>query len=162
MTREQISALQHLFYGRDDVPGRRDLESGWKAAKAIAARGRGLTEGERQCLFARMSAAGTPAEVIEEVMRADDRAALEGLAAGELPWQTAAWILYEALSVAMAEHELGDPELEPFRQAAARLRLSDEAASALVDVCRDEAALRARRIGLLSSRLAATPRFDLL
>jgi hypothetical protein len=166
--REQLSALQQLFYGHPEVPGRRDLENAWKAVKTIAAAHGPLTDNKHLFLLARMSAMGAPSEVVDTVMgwdaRADHADALLGRieVAGGVRWRTEAWIIYEGLSVAMADGELAPEELEAVCTAAASIGLSPETVDALTEVCREEAAIRRRRIEVLCSNDAACYRFDLL
>ena len=168
MKREQVSALQHLFYGHGNVPAKKDFECAWKAVKAVAAGRKRLSAPKLQCLLGRMSAAGTPPEVVDHVMAWDERserpaallAHLSGPAEGRL--LTGAWILYEGLSVALVDGELGAGELAAVRAMAKGMDLAPETVDALSQVCSDEAAIRRRRIDLLFSGGAPSLHFDQL
>jgi len=168
MKREQISALQHLFYGHASVPVRKDFENAWKAVRTIAAGGGRLTSSRREWLLARMTAIGTPADVVSDVMAWDERG--EPLAAlfsrvavpAEVRWSTGAWIVYEGLSVAMADGELTRSEVEAVRAAVAALDVEPGTVDALVEICREEAEIRRRRIGVLFSKRASGYRYDML
>ena len=162
--REHVSEQQQLLYGHADVPARKDLETGWKAAKAIAAGGHPLGDAARHCLIARMAAAGVPAEVVEHVMGWDERAErLEApLARVTSAHGTRAWILYEGLSVAIVEGGVTDGQLDAAHAVAAALDLTVDAVDELAEVCRQERDLRVRRLNLLSATSTSGYRFDLL
>lgn len=168
MKREQIAALHRFFYGHAEAPTKRDLEQAWRAAKAIAAGGGALSPSRRQYLLARMSALGTPPEVVEDVMAWSERPERpEAItvhlgATSEMRWGTWAWIVYEGLCVAMTEGEVGDAELGAARAVGAAMDVAPETIDALVDVCRDEASLRRRRIEVLHSTSALGFHFDQL
>lgn len=167
MKREQVSALHHLFYGHDNVPGKKDFENAWKAVKAVAAGGGVLSEPERQCLLGRMSAIGTPSDVVDQVMAWDERSQrpevlLAHVGPRERRVLTGPWILYEGLSVAMVDGELDPGELDAVRAMATGMDLVPDTVDALTQVCGDEAALRRRRIDLLFSGGAPSLHFDQL
>ena len=108
MNSEQSFALRQLFYGQTNAPGAADFEGARKEVKTVATGSGVLSESEQRCLLARMSASGTPPDMIQSVMSWNERAesAAEMLARvgarASQRWQTEAWILYEALSVAEA------------------------------------------------------------
>ena len=156
---EHVSAVQHLWYGHGHVPDRSDLEFSWKAVKAVAARDGVLSEPERLHLLGKMCAILTPPDVIEEVMRFDARSEPPErlLARVQVPDEvrpaTGAWIVYEGLSVAMSDGELAGAELNSVRRVAAAMGVRPRTVDELTTLCRDEAALRARRIMLLRSTI---------
>lgn len=168
MQREQISALNQYAYGHAEFPQTRDLATVWKATKTIAAARRPLSEPSRLYLIARMSAVGAPYEVIEEVLAWNEQAerpetlAARVAAPGGLHWRAGALILYEALSMAMAGGDVEPNELETIGATASALDLRPETLEALLELCREEAALRRRRIAVLSMKCATSPRFDWL
>jgi len=175
MNREQISALRLHFFGHTDAPGRKDIEDAWKAVKAVAAAARPLGEPERLSLLARMSSIGTPTEVVEHVMSWNERAerakALLARIAGSarvghgddvVRWRTEAWIIYAALAVAMVDGDLSDGEIGTVRSLAAGVDVTTATVDGLADVCREEAAIRRRRINLLASKSASAVRYDML
>jgi hypothetical protein len=162
MKREQVSALRHLFYGHAAVPAKGDLANAWKAVKVVATGAGVLREPQRLCLLGRMAALGTPADVIAEVEAYEGRA--DGLLARlgrtpELRQRTGAWILYEGLSVAMSGGEPSRGVLAAARAIATGTDTAIETLEALTEICREEAALRRRRIDVLA---AGGIRFDQL
>ena len=157
MKRQQVSALHHLTYGQRIVPGREDFESAWKAVKALAT-GRGaLTNAQKLCLLGRMSAIGTPPDVMDEVMAWNERSHRPATLLARVRvrpgsrWGTAPWMIYEGLSVAMAESDLPLTDMDEVRAVAKRMHVAPESVDALAQFCRDEAAIRRQRISMLST-----------
>ncbi len=156
MKRGQLSALHHLNYGQRVVPERDGLENAWKAVKALAA-GRGvLSAPQRSRLLGRMAAIATPPDVIDAVMAWNEQSqrpatllARVGVPAGTR-WGSAPWLIYEGLSVAMADGELPSADMEALSAVARRMNVSSETVEALAQLCRDEADLRRQRISMLS------------
>lgn len=162
MKREHVAALQQFLYGHAPAADRHDLEAAWKAVKVMAGTG-GLNDARELHLVARMCEAGAPAEVIDAVLASEAKRAYAALdRVVELGWQTAAWIVYEALTVASTAGDLDSGELDAICALAVRLDIMPTTVEALAELCREEAALRMRRIAVLSSKGASCPRFDLL
>lgn len=163
--REHVSAVQHLWYGHGHAPHKRDYEFSWKAVKVVASGDGELSETERLHLLGKMCAILTPADVVELVMEFDEHLeSPERLLAGmNVPSAvrrgTGAWIVYEALSVAMADGELAEGELKFIHRAAATMDVPPATVDALAQQCRAEAAVREDRIRLLYSTTATESRF---
>lgn len=166
MKKEYVSALQHLFYGHGNVPDRDDYVYSFRAVKAIAAGDGVLSEPERLCLIGRMCAIGAPDDVVDEVLAWDPHGAkpVELLARVGVPADvrrgTGGWIVYEGLSVALADGELALGELAFARAAAAEMGVPDGAVDAFLTLCRDEAAIRSRRVSTLFSTFTGEFRFS--
>ncbi|MBI4950892.1 MAG: hypothetical protein HY908_02585 [Myxococcales bacterium] len=161
-----LSPVQHFFYGHARVPAETDLLDAWKAVKATVAAGGPLDRSARFCLHARMCATGAPPGLVSEVLTWNEaserpKALLARIAPAERH-ATAVWVVYEALSVAMAETRLHPSVIESVCTAAVGLGTKREVVDALVDLCREEAALRRRRIDMLSLRTESGYRTDLL
>jgi hypothetical protein len=166
MRPEYIGAVQYLWYGHQNVPKTSDFEFSWKAIKAIASADRDLNPEEQRILLGKMLAILTPPEVVETVMRFDARAESphELLARVDVPSEvragTGAWVVYEALSVSLSDGEPGPRELDAIRDTAMTMGVAPENVGALVELCREEAAMRQRRIALLHSTIATAFRFS--
>ncbi len=162
---EHISTVQHLWYGHGHVPGKSDFEFSWKAIKAVVAADGRLSEPERLHLLGKMCAILTPPDVVEVVMGFDEHAETlaQLLARIDVPAEvrlgTGAWIVYEGLSVAIANGDLAAGELEAVGRAAAAMGVASETVDALTELCREEAAMRRRRIELLNSMIPMPLRF---
>jgi hypothetical protein len=165
LPRESVAALQHLWYGHQNVPERSDFEHAWKAVKSVGACDGNLTEAERLHLLGKMSAIGTPSDVVEMVMAFDEHSGTpEELVAGiEVPDAirpgVGAWIVYEGLSLAMSDGTLADAELDAVRKAGAAMGVLSATVDALVEQCQEEASLRERRIRTLDSTIPEQFRF---
>jgi tellurite resistance protein len=163
---EHVSAVQHLWYGHGNVPSKNDFEFSWKAVKAVAAADGELSEAERLHLLGKMCAILTPPDIVEVVMTFDEGSeAPERLLArvnvpAEVRAGAGAWIVYEALSAAIADGELASEEVQAVRRAGASMGVKPETVDALLGLCRTEASLRARRIELLQSTIETPFRFD--
>ena len=163
---EDIAAVQYLWYGHKNVPKRSDFEFSWKAVKAIASADGELSDAERLALLGKMLAILTPPDVVDEVMQYDARAHAphELLAHVDIPEEvrpgTGAWMVYEALSVSLADGKLGPQELDAIHETAATMGVAAETVGALVELCREEVAMRQRRIDLLHGTITSTFRFD--
>jgi hypothetical protein len=124
-----------------------------------------LSDVERERLLGKMCSILTPPDVVQEVMRFDEHsAAPERLVQNirvpdEVRPGTGAWIVYEALSVAMSDGDLAAAELEGVRKVAAAMGVPSGTVDALTAFCRDEASLRARRIEILNSTIPTEFRF---
>jgi hypothetical protein len=159
MTSEHHQAVQHLWYGDARVPAPGELEVAWKAVKAIAAGDRVLSEPERLCLVGRMSALGTPPEVMAGVLAWNEQSmkAADLFAQVPVPSEarrpTGAWIVYNGLSVAIADRELAPGELEAMVGIARRLDVDAPTVQALYQVVHEEADVRRRRIAALNGAL---------
>jgi tellurite resistance protein len=162
---EDIGAIQYLFYGHQNVPKKSDFDHAWKAIKVVAAADGQLSETERLHLLGKMASIGTPADVVAAVMDFDVRfATCEALVAGiEVPAElrpgTGAWVVYEGLSVAMADGDLASEELEGVRRTAAAMGVPESVVDSLVEQVRQELALRERRLETLASTIPSEFRF---
>jgi hypothetical protein len=162
---DHVAAVRRLWYGHGYVPSKSDLEFCWKAVKAVAAGDGLLSEPERLHLLGRMCSILTPPDVIEEVMRYDERSeSAQGLLArirvpDEMRPGTGVWIVYEGVSVAISDGELAAAELNSVRRFAAAMGVRAKTADALTALCREEAAMRTRRIELLGATLPVSSRF---
>lgn len=162
---EYVGAIQHLWYGHQNVPRSSDFEYAWKAIKVAAASDGQLTERERLHLLGKMCAIGTPADVVEKVLEFDETSTTcEALlyridVPPEVRPGTGAWVVYEGLSVAMADGELSDGEREAVRRTAAAMGVSSEVVGALEEQVREESALRDRRLQTLFSTIPTEFRF---
>jgi len=159
-------AVQHLWYGHQNAPNSSDYEHAWKAIKAVAACDGDLSEPERLYLVGKMSAIATPPDVIEKVLAFDEgssavTALLDGIQVpAEYRVGVGTWVVYEALSVAMADGELADGEAEAVKAAAERMGVNAGTVDALTYQVRQEASLRERRIELLNSSIQGDFRFE--
>lgn len=159
-------AVQHLWYGHQNAPNSSDYEHAWKAIKAVAACDGELSEPERLHLVGKMTAIAAPPEVVEKVLAFDETsgrvtALLEGIQVpAEYRPGVGAWVVYEALSVAMADGDLAAGEKEAVRAAADSMGVSREMVDALTYQVRQEFSLRARRIELLNSTIEGEFRFE--
>jgi tellurite resistance protein len=162
---EVVGAIQFVFYGHKNVPKKSDFDHAWKAIKVVAAADGHLSETERLHLLGKMAAIGTPADVVAAVMDFDVRfATCEALVAGidvpaELRPGTGAWVVYEALSVAMADGDLSPGEWEGVRRTAAAMGVPEPTVDALAEQVRQELALRERRLETLASTIPTAFRF---
>ncbi|MCC6523676.1 MAG: hypothetical protein IT373_13555 [Polyangiaceae bacterium] len=161
-----LSPVQHFFYGHARVPAATHLLDAWKAVKVTAAAAGPLDRSARFCLHARMCATGAPPGLVSEVLTWSESGQLPGTMLARIPAAarpaTAVWVVYEALSVVMAEARLRPDAIESVATAAVGLGPAREVVDALVDLCREEAALRRRRIDVLSLRTESGYRADLL
>jgi hypothetical protein len=166
MKSENVAAVQYLWYGHKNVPKKSDFEFSWKAIKTIAALDGRLSEPERLCLLGKMCAILTPPDVVDLVMQFDEQSETpeQLLARIDVPQEvragTGAWIIYEGLSVSIADGELADEELAGLCGVAATMGVPTSTVYALHDLCKEEAALRRRRIEMLHSTISTTFRFD--
>ena len=163
---EHVSAVQFLWYGHRNVPKPSDFDYSWKAVKTVAAADGQLTLREQVRLLGKMCAILTPPEVVGAVMEFAPRSAsVVDLVAGiDVPPQvrrgTAAWIVYEALGVMVADGSLTQEELLAAREAAAAMDVPADRVDTFADLCQLEETLRARRIRDLSGTIATEFRFD--
>ena len=163
---EYVAALQQLWYGHQNVPRRSDFEHAWKAVKSVGACDGSLSENERLYLLGKMCAIGTPSDIIDQIMAFDEHSGTpESLVAGiDVPEAVrpgvGAWIVYEGLSLAMSDGDLVDAELDALRRAGAAMGVPAATIDALVDQCREEAAVRERRIRTLFSTIPEQFRFS--
>jgi tellurite resistance protein len=163
---EHVGAIQYLFYGHQNVPKKSDFEHAWKAIKVVAAADGQLSEIERLHLVGKMCAIGTPGDVVQAVLDFDVRfATCEALVAGidvpdEMRAGTGAWVVYEALSVAMADGELPADEHDGVRRTAVAMGVSESVVGELTEQVRQEAALRERRIQTLASTIPSAFQFS--
>jgi hypothetical protein len=162
---DQIAALQHLWYGHQNVPSRSDFEHAWKAVKVVAGSNGQVSDEERLYLLGKMSAIGTPADVVQMVMDFDEQSTTcEALLGGinvpaEVRPGVGAWIVYEGLSTAMADGELADAERDGIGRIAATMGVEPRIVDALTQQCRDEASVRERRILTLNGTIDTSFRF---
>lgn len=163
--RDPAVAAHVLWYGRRDVPSAANLELAWKAIKGMAASDGKLSEPERAYLHGKMCTLATPPDVIDAVMRDEPRpeppakllariAVSDGARAA-----MGAWIVYEGLSVALADGELAVGELEAVQKSATAMGVRSATVDALAALVRDEAELRRRRIEALFGPAAAATLF---
>ena len=163
---EYVAALQIFWYGHQNVPRRSDFENAWKAVKSVGACDGQLSDAERLYLLAKMCAIGTPPDVVEAIVAFDEHSgAPEELVGGidvpaEVRRGVGAWIVYEGLSLALSDGDLASAELEAVRKAGAALGIDSATVDALAEQCREEAALRERRIRTLNSTIASEFRFS--
>ena len=166
LPREYVAALQQLWYGHPNVPRKEDFEHAWKAVKSVGACDGNLSDTERLHLLGKMCAIGTPADVVEMVMAFDEHSGTpEELVRGidvpdEVRPGTGAWIVYEGLSLAMSDGDISSVELEAVRRAGTAMGVPSSTVDALVDQCRQEAALRNRRLETLFSTIPTQFRFS--
>lgn len=166
LSQEGVAALQHLWYGHENVPSRSDFEHAWKAVKVVAGSDGPISPQERLFLLGKMAAIGTPADVIDTVMAFEEQSlTCEALLAriqvpAEVRLGVGAWIVYEGLSVAMADGDLGQAERDGIGRVAATMGVVDSTVEALIAQCREEAAVRERRIRTLNSTIETAFRFS--
>ena len=159
-------AVQHLWYGHQNAPNSSDYEHAWKAIKAVAACDGQLSEAERLYLVGKMSAIATPPDVVRSVLAFDEgssavSALLDGIQVpAEYRPGVGAWVVYEALSVAMADGELAEGEAEAVRAAAEKVGVGADTVDELTYQVRQESSLRERRIELLNSTIPGDFRFE--
>lgn len=162
---EHVSAVQNLWYGHGHVPNKSDFEYSWKAIKAVAAGDGVLSEPERLHLLGKMCAILTPPDIVEAVMRFDEhsekpeRLMAKILVPDEVRPGTGAWIVYEGLSVAISDGELAPREIDAVRNVAAAMGVKTHTVDTLIQLCRDEATMRVRRIAALQSTIPTEFRF---
>lgn len=156
-----VKAAYQLWYGNKHLPPSPDLEPAWKAVKCVAAGDGKLSEAERAFLIGKMHALHTPEPVIEAVLAYDVRSETPGklLARLSVPTEAraslGAWIVYEALSVALADGEIATGELDAVQRIAATMNVRSAVVDALAEIVRDEAKLRDRRVAALRGSTAA-------
>lgn len=166
MPNDQVAALQHLWYGHRNVPSQTDFENAWKAVKVVAGADGPMSDDERLYLLAKMAAIGTPRDVIETVMGFDEQSTTCEALLGKIQVPTevrpgvGAWIVYEGLSVAMADGDLAPAERDGIGRVAATMGVVGSTIDALEQQCREEAAVRERRIRALNSTIDTSFRFD--
>jgi len=166
LTREQVAALQHLWYGHQNVPRRSDFVHAWRAVKSVGACDGQLTDAERLYLLGKMCAIGTPTDVVDEIMAFDEHSGTpEELVAGiDVPEAVrpgvGAWICYEGLSLAMSDGDIDVREFQAVRNAGAAMGVGSDVVEALAEHCREEAALREKRIQTLNSTIPTEFRFS--
>jgi hypothetical protein len=162
---EYVGAIQHLWYGHQNVPRKSDFEYAWKAIKVAAAADGELTDTERLHLLGKMCAIGTPPDVVEMVLSFDETSTTcEALlyridVPPEVRPGTGAWVVYEGLSVAMADGELSDGEREAIRRTAEAMGVGSDVVTALEDQVSQEAAIRQKRLQTLFSTIPTDFRF---
>ena len=162
---EYAGAVQHFWYGHQHAPSRSDYEHAWRQVKAIAAADGRLTDDERLYLLGRMCAIGTPTDIVDGVMAYDEsagrgQAAVDGInVPAEMRPGVGAWLVYEALSVAMSDGDLAERELEAVRGAANAMGVAPGTVDGLIEQCREERTVRERRIELLQSTIETEFRF---
>ena len=158
---DHVAATQLLWYGHHKLRRRSELELCWKAAKAIAAGDGIVSDDERIALVGKMTATATPESVVEAVLAWDEHTetASELLAhlslPAELRVELGTWMVYEGLSIALADGHLGFHEMEVAHEVAIAMGVPLSAVHALLPLCRDEALLRERRIRALQVRSPA-------
>lgn len=156
---QQLAAVYNFIYGLDTVPRGNTAELGWKAVKAIATGDGKLSEPERTFLLGKMCAVMLPAASIEAVMAWDEHSssAVELLKAIDVPEAyrrgAGAWMVYEGLSVSLADGEIAPGELASVHEIAKLMGLKPEEVEALHKVVEEEAAVRKRRIATLFSTI---------
>jgi len=166
LTAEKVGALQHLWYGHQNVPRHDDFLYAWRAIKSVGACDGQLSDAERIYLLGKMCAIGTPTDVVEAVMSFDEHAGTpaELIAGIDVPDEvragTGAWIVYEGLSLAMADGDLDERELDAVRRAGAAMGVGSDVVDALRVQVRQEAALREQRIRTLASTIPTDFRFS--
>ena len=159
-------AVQHLWYGHQNAPNSSDYEHPWKAIKAVAACDGQLSDAERLYLVGKMTSIATPPDVVKKVLAFDEGSSAVGalLDGIQVPPDyrpgVGTWVVYEALSVAMADGELAEGETEAVRAAAEKMGVSADAVDALTYQVRQESSLRQRRIELLNSTIPGEFRFE--
>ena len=163
---EHVSAVQFLWYGHRNVPKPSDFEHSWKAIKTVAASDGELTVRELVRLIGKMCAIATPPEVVTAVMEFTPGSVsltelFEGIDVPDVARRgAAAWILYEALGIMVADGSPTEDELRAAREAAVALGVPDGAVETFADLCQAEEEMRARRIGDLNSTIPTEFRFD--
>jgi tellurite resistance protein len=166
MSVEQVAALQHLWYGHQNVPRKTDFEHAWKAVKVVAGSNGQVSDEERLYLVGKMAAIGTPSDVVQMVMDFDEQSTTcEALLGGiDVPTEVrpgvGAWIVYEGLSVAMADGDLAEAERDGIRRVAETMGVGASTVEALTKQCRDEASIRERRIRTLNGTIDTSFRFS--
>ena len=70
-----------------------------------------------------------------------------------------AWIVYEGVSVAIADGDLAQAERDGIGRVAATMGVGDGTVGALIAQCREEVAVRERRIRTLNSTIDTAFRF---
>lgn len=151
-----VVAVQQLWYGHDNKLNLSDFEYAWKAIKTIAGSDGSISSREGGDLFERMSAMMTPPDVITTVLEWDEDEADPVALINEIDFaederaRVGAWIIYEALTVAMSDEELAAGEIGRVRQIATEVGLSSEFVDDVAILCKDEADLRRRRAELLA------------
>ena len=97
LTREQVAALQHLWYGHENVPRRSDFVHAWRAVKSVGACDGQLTDTELLYLLGKMCAIGTPSDVVDEIMAFDEHSGTpEELVAGIDVPEAVRWVACQA------------------------------------------------------------------
>eukprot|EP00593_Proboscia_inermis_P000271 CAMPEP_0171294476 /NCGR_PEP_ID=MMETSP0816-20121228/2987_1 /TAXON_ID=420281 /ORGANISM="Proboscia inermis, Strain CCAP1064/1" /LENGTH=184 /DNA_ID=CAMNT_0011766365 /DNA_START=188 /DNA_END=742 /DNA_ORIENTATION=- len=156
---EEVSSIQHLWFGHSNLPKDEDFSFAYKVAKCVAAVD-GLHEMEAYRLKSRMAAIGAPSHVIEEVEAFDvssvtAKEMFDLFSKVDVPDMmkagTAAFIAYEALSVSIGDGELSDKETKELRSSVGILGLSENIFDDLVNVVLEEEAIRKKRIGIISA-----------
>ncbi len=149
---DHVAAAQLLWYGHHKVRPHSELELCWKAAKAIAAGDGTVSDDERVALVGKMTATATPESVVNAVLTWDEHTetATELLAHLRLPddlrRELGVWMVYEGLSVGLADGHLGFGEIEIAHEVAVAMGVPLATVHALIPLCTDEATLRRRRI----------------
>lgn len=159
-------AVQHLWYGHQNAPNSADYEHAWKAIKAVAACDGQLSDAERLYLVGKMTAIATPPGVVRTVLAFDEGSSSVGelLDGIQVPPDyrrgVGTWVVYEALSVAMADGELAAGERDAVTAAAEKMGVGADTVDALTDQVRQESSVRQRRIELLNSTIPGDFHFE--
>lgn len=152
---ERAKAAYQLWYGNKHLPPAADLEPAWKAVKIVAVGDGKLSDAERHFLVGKMHALHTPPEVIAIVVAYDPRGELPARLLAKLATSPdaraslGAWIVYEALSVALADGDLATGELDVVQKIAATMDVRSSVVDTLASIVREETALRERRVAAL-------------
>lgn len=155
-------AAHELWYGNKHLPPEADLEPAWKAVKIVAMGDGKLSDAEHRALVGKMHALHTPSSVIAAVLAYEPRGESPARLLAKLTTSAearaslGAWIVYEALSVALGDGELAVGELDAVQKIAATMDVRSAVVDVLAAIVRDEAALRERRVGALRGNVSSS------
>ena len=144
-------AAHWLWYGGRAALVVAGNEAGWRAVRLVASADGSLSDSERECLAARMVSQGA-AELVDPVLawQAGEANLTTVLAelqlAPEARRGAGAWLIYNALCVALADGQLASTEMEAVKGVARALELEPQMVDALIGVVLDEASSRKRRL----------------
>jgi len=151
---ESLQLLQFYMFGHRNIPKDQDFMLAFQAAKCIAGAD-GLDELEEEALLGRMAVTGCPIDVAEKVLAFDQASttAANMFAGIEIPDHikpiTAGYLLYEGLSVSMADSELHEDELAAANEVAKSMGVTKDTVDKMAALVKEEFDTRAKRIEVL-------------